>query len=384
MTLSEFSIKNPVFAWMLMAALILFGGLALSRMGVSEMPDVDIPIVSISLTYDGAAPEIMEVDVVDPIEESLMTLEGIKHITSSSSQDRAAITIEFDINRDIDLALQDVQNRIAQIQNILPQELDPPIVLKINPEDQPIMWVSLSADLPPREVMTFARDNIKDQLQTVSGVGEVIFGGYIEPNLRVWLNPALLNKWELTVTDVINAIQTEHVEVPAGRLETSEQEKNIRSLGEATTPEQFEKIQIRQRGGNLIFKPFYIGDVATVEKGLADVRRISRVNGKNAVGLGIKKQRGSNAVEVAQGIKTALTRIQSQIPKDYVLQINFDATTFIEHTNNEMKRTLGEAAILTALICLMFLASWGSTFNVLLAIPTSILGSFLFISSALP
>ncbi len=379
MTLSDLSIKNPVFAWMLMAAMILFGWISFSRMGVSEMPDVDFPVISVSLTFEGAAPEIMEIDVVDLIEESMLTLEGLRSIQSTASQERASITVEFDLDRNIDSALQDVQNKIAQIRNRLPQELDPPIVRKTNPEDQPIMWISLSGDKPMREVMEFARDHIKDQLQTVGGVGEVLLGGYIEPNLRVWVNRAKLNRWELTVLDVTSAIEKEHVEIPAGRLETPEKELNIRSFGEAKQPSDFEKIQIRERGGRPIYRPIYIGDVARVEQGLDDIRRISRTNGKTSLGLGIKKQRGSNAVKVAQGIRAEIKKLQTTLPEGYNLQVNFDATKFIEETVDEMKFTLLLSALLTAVVCFLFLASWGSTFNILLAIPTSIMGSFIFL-----
>lgn len=379
MTLSDISIKNPVFAWMLMAALILFGWISFERMGVSEMPDVDFPVISVSLTYEGASPEIMEIDVVDPIEESMLTLEGLRSIQSSSSQENASITVEFDLDRNIDLAFQDVQNKIAQIRNRLPQELDPPIVRKTNPEDRPIMWVSLRADKPMREVIEFARDSTKDQLQTVDGVGEVLLGGYIEPNLRVWVDRDKLQRWELTVLDVTNAIQKEHVEIPAGRLETDTKEMNIRSFGEAERPADFEQIQIRERGGRPIYRPIYISDVARVEQGLDDIRRISRTNGKTSIGLGIKKMRGSNAVQVAQGVRSAIEKMQQTLPEGYVIEVNFDATKFIEESVEEMEFTLLLSAILTAIVCFLFLASLGSTFNILLAIPTSIMGTFIFL-----
>lgn len=379
MTLSEFSIKNPVFAWMLMAFLILFGAIAFSRMGISQMPDVDFPVISVSVTFEGAAPEIMEIDVVDVIEESMLTLEGIRSIQSTAAQERATITVEFDLDRDIDVALQDVQNKIAQVRKQLPEDMDPPVVRKTNPEDQPIMWISLAGEKPRREIMEFARDRIQDQLQTVGGVGEIILGGYIAPSLRVWIDQKKLHALELTVIEVINAIQSEHVEIPAGRLETPEKEFNIRSFGEAKTPEDFERIQIRERGGAPIYKAFYIRDVARVEQGLEDIRRISRVNGEASIGLGIKKQRGTNAVQVARNVRKQVKKIEKELPPGYTIQVNFDATKYIEETVDEMEFTLILSSILTAVVCLLFLASWGSTFNVLLAIPTSIMGTFIFL-----
>jgi len=375
--LSEISIKNPVFAWMLMAAMILFGWISMRQMGISEMPDVDFPVVNVAVTYEGAAPEIMETDVVDVIEESVMTIQGIRDVSSTSRQGEASITIEFDLNRDIDAALQEVQTKIAQAQRNLPHEMDPPIITKTNPEDQPILWIGLSGDKPLRDIIEYARDHVKDQLQTVGGVGEVIFSGYVDPNLRVWIDPNKLEALELTVKDVIDAIGREHIEIPAGRLETPTKELNIRSLGEAMTPEAFAKIPIKKRGNNAIYKPIFIGDVATVEKGLADIRRISRTQGQTAVGMGVKKQRGSNAVAVADAVLAKLKDVDKTLPPGFHTQVNFDTTKFIRENTSELQFNLILSAVLTAVVCLLFLASWGSTFNILMAIPTSIIGSFL-------
>lgn len=379
-TLSDISIKNNVFAWMLMLGLILFGWISFRGMGISEMPDVDFPVVTVQVTYEGAAPEIMETDVVDIVEDSVMSVQGIRSISSVSTQENATITIEFDLDRNIDVALQEVQTKIAQAQKRLPKEIDPPVVIKTNPEDQPIMWVSLSSTKGSlRELMEYARDQLKDRLQTVSGVGEVIFGGYVEPSLRIWLDPQKLDQYELTVTDVLEAIRTQHVEIPAGRIETKLKEINIRTMGEALSPEEFGNILIDKRGGMSIYKPIHIHDIGSVELGLDDVRRMSRTNGQPAIGLGVKKQRGSNAVAVADGVYKRIADLNKILPEGYLLQVNFDSTKFIRQSVHEMEKDLMLAAILTAVACLLFLASWGATFNVLLAIPTSIVGSFIFL-----
>jgi len=379
-TLSDISIKNNVFAWMLMLGLILFGWISFRGMGISEMPDVDFPVVTVQVTYEGAAPEIMETDVVDIVEDSVMSVQGIRSISSVSTQENATITIEFDLDRNIDVALQEVQTKIAQAQKRLPKEIDPPVVIKTNPEDQPIMWVSLSSTKGTlRELMEYARDQLKDRLQTVSGVGEVIFGGYVEPSLRIWLDPQKLDQYELTVTDVLEAIRTQHVEIPAGRIETKLKEINIRTMGEALSPEEFGNILIDKRGGMSIYKPIHIHDIGSVELGLDDIRRMSRTNGQPAIGLGIKKQRGSNAVAVADGVYKRIADLNKILPEGYLLQVNFDSTKFIRQSVHEMEKDLMLAAILTAVACLLFLASWGATFNVLLAIPTSIVGSFIFL-----
>lgn len=377
MTLSDISIRNPVFAWMLMAALILFGWIGFSQMGVSEMPDVDFPVLTVQLSLEGAAPEVMESDVVDIVEDAVTAVEGIREINSTSRLGDATVTIEFDLDRDIDVALQEVQTKVAQAQRRLPDEMDPPVITKSNPEDHPILWIGLSGNKPTRDLMIYARDRLRDAFQTIPGVGGIFLGGYLEPNLRIWLDSKKLAEYELTVDDVIAAIEREHVEMPAGYLETPEKEFNVRALGEATTPEEFEKILILHRGGTPIYQPIMLGQTATVEKGLSDFRRISRVMGETAVGIGIRKQRGANAVEVAQEVRRRVQEIQKILPEGLRLDINFDSTQFIEESMGELKFTLILSALLTGLVCWLFLGSLTSTLNILLAIPTSIIGTFL-------
>jgi len=376
-TLSEISIRNPVFAWMLMAALILFGFISFSRMGVSEMPDVDFPVVTVHTTLEGAAPEVMESDVIDVVEDAVMSIQGIREVSSSARQGFANISVEFDLGRDIDVALQEVQTKIAQAQRNLPKEMDPPVVTKTNPEDQPIMWLSLSGEKPVPTLMAYTRDHLKDQLQTIAGVGDIFLGGYIDPNLRVWLKKEKLKSYELTVQDVLAAISAEHIELPAGRVETGDKELNVRAMGEALSAEEFGNIVIERRGGSPVYRPIYLKEVADVEEGLNDIRRLSRTGGKPSVGLGVRKQRGSNAVEVAHAVKEKLKELQKQLPEGLNLVVNFDSTQFIEHSIGELKFTLFLAALLTSLVCWLFLGSWSSTANILMAIPTSIVGTFI-------
>ncbi|MBI2981367.1 MAG: efflux RND transporter permease subunit [Deltaproteobacteria bacterium] len=377
MNISEISIRNPVFAWMLMTALILFGWIGFSRMGVSELPDVDFPVITVQLSLEGAAPEVMEADVVDIIEDAVTSIQGIREITSSCRHGIAFVTIEFELSRNIDAALQEVQTKIAQEQGRLPHGMEPPVVTKTNPEDRPILWVSLSGDRPIRELMTYARDRLKDQFQILPGVGQIFLGGFLEPNLRIWVDQDKLEAYQLTLDDVITAIEREHQELPAGRIETVEKEFNIRTMGEATSTEDFGGIRILSRGGAPVYQPIYLRDVATIEKGLNDFRRISRVLGKPAVGLGILKQRGANAVEVARRVREKVESLQKGFPEGMSLGINFDGTRFIEESVQELNFTLLLSAILTGVVCWLFLGSWSSTLNVLMAIPTSIVGTFL-------
>ena len=381
MTLSDLSIKRPVFAWMLMLGLIAFGFISLGRLGISRLPDVDFPVANISVTWEGAAPEVMESDVVDVIEEALTAVQGIRDMSSSVRQGQANITIELELERDIDVAVQEIQTKLAQAQRRLPDDIDPPIVSKSNPEDQPIMWITVLAkeDMPLRKIMDYIQNQLKDRFSTVSGVGEVFMGGFLERNLRVWIDADKLNQYQLTVLDVVNAIQQGHVERPAGRIETEEMERNVRAMGEALNVEEFENIPITRRGGSPIYVPIFIKDVAKVEDGLADVRRISRANGKQTVGLGMRKQRGVNEVAVGERILKRLEEAKKDVPEGIELNLNVDRTKFVKQSIEELKFTLMMSAFVTSLVCWLFLGSWTATFNVLMAIPTSILGTFIFI-----
>lgn len=377
MSLSDISIRKPVFAWMLMAAMIIFGYISMTKMGVSQMPDVDFPVVNVGVTYEGAAPEVMELDVIDPIESAVLSVEGVKSITSSARMGSANISVEFNLDKNIDVAVAEVETAINQAQRNLPDDIDPPTIRKINPDDRPIMFLAVAApDMAPKDLMAYVRDNLKDQFQTVSGVADVFLAGYIEPNLRVWAYNDKLNRFELTVNDVISAIQSEHKESPSGYIDNDVTERNVRTLGEATSVEGFKELPIIRRGGAANYRPIFLEEVVDVEEGIADVRRISRSNGKNALGLGIRKQRGSNTMAVADGIKVKMAELQKNLPPNVELYVNYDTTKFIEESIHELTFTMTLAAILTAIVCWLFLGSFSATLNVILAIPTSILGAF--------
>jgi HAE1 family hydrophobic/amphiphilic exporter-1 len=376
MTLSDLSIRRPVFAWMLMAALILFGAVSLGRLGVSEMPDVDFPVLTINTSWTGAAPEVMETEIVDRIEESIVSTQGIRDITSSIQQGQASTTIEFDLSRNVDAALTEVQSKISAVS--LPVDADLPTITKSNPEDQPILLLAVSGHRSIHELTTYVERSLQDQFKIIPGVGAVTLGGYSKRNLRVWIDNAKLKEYELTVLDVKNAIQQEHIEVAAGYLENSKNEFNVRTMGEGATPDLVGQIQIKQRGGELIYNSnIRIKDVARVEDGLDDVRRFALTNEGTAIGLGIKKQRGANAVQVGRLVKAQLLEIQKTLPSDMKITINFDSTVFIEEAIHETLFTLVLSALITSAVCYLFLGSWSSTFNVLLSIPTSVMGTFI-------
>ncbi|MFH0977354.1 MAG: efflux RND transporter permease subunit [Spirochaetota bacterium] len=377
MTLSDISIKNPVFAWMLMFGLILFGAISLSRMGISQLPDVDFPVLTIRVTWTGASPQTLETAVADVLEDSIMSVEGINNISSISQEGLTTITIEFALNRNIDTALQEVQSKILQSQRNLPNDIDTPIVTKSNPEDQPIMFTAISGSSSLREMIILVRDRLKDNMTTIEGVGDVIMGGYVNPNMRIWLNLDAMSRNEITVDDVIAAVNSQHILTPSGFIDKEPKELNVRVMSEAQTKKDFENIIISNRKGEPIWTPLKLGDIAKIEEGLADIRRISRINGKQAVGLGIIKQRGSNAVAVGHAVKERIKNLKNILPDYIKTDIIWDSTRFIEDSTLDLLFTLVLSVILTSLVCWLFLGSWSSALNVILAIPVSLVGSFI-------
>jgi hydrophobe/amphiphile efflux-1 (HAE1) family protein len=376
--LIDLSIRRPIFAWVLMFALILFGAISLNRMGISQMPDVDFPILNVSVNYDGAAPEVVEADIIDPLEERLLAIEGIKEMRANASQGSGRITLEFDINRNIDVALQEVQTAISQYR--LPDGVDPPTIRKQNPEEDPILIVSLFSESSLKDMLNWTENSLLDQLRFLPGVGEVDIGGFSERNLRIWLDPKKLEDLELTISDVVDALSTQHLESAAGQFTEGKRELRARWLGEASDAEEVGDIQILRRGGQAIYNNsrIRIRDVARVEDGLSDIRRVARVDGKEAISLRIKKQRGTNEVEVAAAVQKKLAELKRNFfPKGYGYRVNVDFTRSTSSTVHLTMEKLVVAAIITILVCFFFLGSLQAAINILFSIPTSIVGTFI-------
>ncbi len=378
MSLAKLSIERPVFAWMLFVAAVLFGGIGYSRLGQSQLPDVDQPVVDVRFNYPGANPEVMENDVIDVAEEALLTVEGVKEIRSSSGQGSGSITLEFGIEKDIAEAVTDVNAKLNSIRRRLPSDLEDWSVNKSNPEDQPILWLAATGPEggAQKDLMLLVRDRLRDEFQTVPGVGEITLGGFVDRNLRVWIDSRRLAALQLSADDILNTVGREHLEIPAGRIESPTTELNVRFLGEAPSVQAFGDLPITSRGGAPVYSRLRLRDAAQLEDGLDDVRRISRFNGQPAVGLGIRKIRGTNAVEVGRAVKAKLEKVRASLPKGYDLALSVDNTIFVEEAVHELQQTLLLAALLTALVCWSFLGSWSSTVNVLLSIPFSIIGTF--------
>lgn len=376
MNLIDLSLRRTVFAWILMFALITFGAVCLNKMGISQMPDVDFPILSISVAYEGASPEIVEVELIDPIEETLLNIEGIKEMRSSARQGSGSVTLEFDINRNIDVALQEVQAALSQLR--LPLGIDPPVIRKQNPEEDPIMYVSIFGGKDLKEMLDWSENYFLDQLRFLPGVGEVSLAGFSERNLRVWLDVKKLEQNYLTISDVISALSSQHLESAAGQFSEGKRELRVRWLGEAVQVKEVENIQILRRGGQIIHdRVIRVGDVAQVVDGLSDIRRIARVDGKTAVSIAVRKQRGTNEVQVSEGVRNKLEQIESQFPPGYQYRINVDFTKSTKATVDLTLEKLWVAGLITILVCFLFLGNIQAAINIIFSIPTSIVGTFI-------
>jgi len=360
-----------------MSALIVFGGLAFLRVGISQMPDVDFPIVSVSVSYEGASPEIVESEIIDPFEQQLLSLEGLKEIKATARQGSASISMEFDINRNVDVALQEVQAAVSQIR-LPPGVVDQPIIRKQNPEEEPIMFIGVWSDGTFKETVDYADQFLISQMQTVDGIGEVNVAGFSAKNLRVWIDHEKLKNFDLTVTDILDSIQQQHVDRAAGFITNPKQELNARQFGEAQSVEEFANLPILRRGGSVILNQKYkLKDFARVEDGLSDLRRVALVDGKYAISIAVRKQRGSNEVAVAKALREEIENLKSRLPPGFNMRVNVDFTKSTEATVNATQTKLLYAGLVTVFVVFLFLGNWASVFNVFLSIPTSIIGTFL-------
>ncbi|HET9869445.1 MAG TPA: efflux RND transporter permease subunit, partial [bacterium] len=371
MTFSDISIRNPVMAWMAMAAMILFGIICFTRMGISQLPDVNLPVVNVSITLPNAAPEVVESDVADPVESAVMGVEGVQDVQTTCTQGQASISVFLNPNRDVDAAVQDVQTLVFQAEKHLPTNIFPPVIRKMNPNASPILWMAVTADPPltTKDLMLYTRDHIQDRFTSLDGVSNVFLGGFRDREINIWADNQKLNARQLTVNDVINAIQHQHAEVPGGSMETPDTQYDIRTMGEAYQVDEFARLPILARGGSPNYSATRIGDVATIEDGVASpVTRLSRFDGTTAVGLGIVMQDGYNAVAVGDAVKARMAEVQKRLPPGYHITLNFDTTTAIRDNVHELELTILLAVGLTSLVCFLFLGSLTSTLNVFLAI----------------
>ncbi|MCX7666396.1 MAG: efflux RND transporter permease subunit [Gemmataceae bacterium] len=377
MNLPALSIKNPVFAVMVSAAMIFFGYLGYREMGVSQFPEIDFPVVSVAVTLEQASPEVMDGDVTDIIEDAVSGVEGVDYITSQSYQGVSIVNVYFRLDRKIDVAMQDVQNAVAAIRRRLPREIDPPVITKVNPNNLPVMWLTLSsANVPPNRISDYAERELKPQLTSLPDVGGIQFSGLRPRNLRIWLDSKKLETYNLDPADIRQAITAQHIELPAGYINSAQVELNVRTMGEFGSASEFEKLLIKNINGQNI----YLGDIAKVEDGSEDIRTIARFNRLPAVAVGVRKAIGGNLVAVCEHVKNELPKIRRTLPEGVELNISVDSSTYVRENIAEMKLTLILGVILTAIVCFVFLGSMGLTVNICLSIPTSLIGTFFIVN----
>ncbi len=373
MRLSELSIKRPVFAAVMSIALILLGIISYLRLPVREYPDIDPPIVSVVTFYRGASPNVVETEITDVLEEQFATIEGVKTITSSSQEQGSAITIEFELNRDVDVAANDVRDRVSRVRGQLPREAEDPVVEKVDVNAQPIMWIALGSETySTLELSDYADRVLKERLQRLPGVGSVFIGGERRYSMRVWLDHQAMAAHGLTTSDVEVAIRRENAEIPGGRVEGTEREFAVRTRGELQTPEEFAALIVTQEGNQLV----RLGDVAEVEVGPEDERTETRFNGRPAIGLGVVKQKDASTVAVAEVVREILPELQSAVPNGMIIDIAYDSAAFIEESLEEVEITLLIATGLVVLVVLLFLKSLRATLIPIVAIPIAIIGTF--------
>jgi hydrophobic/amphiphilic exporter-1 (mainly G- bacteria), HAE1 family len=372
MWLSDTSVKKPVFATMMVLALVVLGVVSYPSIGLDLFPKVDPPIVNVTTRLKGASSEIMDIDVTDKIEESVNTINGVKTITSTSTEGSSVVSIEFVLERDIDLAVQDVREKISIIRAKLPTDIDEPIVEKVDPDATPVLWFALNGKKTVRELSTYADEVLKEQLQKIEGVGAIRMYGLRLRQARIWADNDKMRSCGITAQDLFTALQRGNVELPGGRIESDTKEYTIKMKGEFPTIQQFNDLVVGYYKGAAI----RVRDIGRAEDGMEEKRTIARYNGTPSISMGIQKQSGTNTVEVVDRVKAELKGIRETLPAGMNLDIGFDQSDFIKRSIHEVQFHLIYGSIFACLAVLLFLRNVRTTIISAMAIPTSVIATF--------
>jgi multidrug efflux pump len=373
MSLSSTSIERPVLATVFSLVILLFGAIGMTYLGVREFPSVDPPLISVSTSYPGANSDVIETQITEPLEQSINGIPGIRTLTSTSSQGRSKISVEFELTVNLETAANDVRDKVSQAQRYLPQDCDPPTVSKADADASPIMFIAVKS--PKRsllELSEIAELTFKEQLQTISGVSSISIWGDKRYAMRIWLEPSKLAGYQMTPLDVRNAIMRENIELPAGSIEGNTTELTIRTLGLMTTPEEFNNLILKQVGDQSI----RVRDIGRAEIGPEDLRGIMKMNGIPMVGTVIVPQPGANHIEIVDDVYERLEYIKKDLPDDVEIEVGFDNTDYIRTSIKEVKNTIYLAFFLVVIIIFIFLRDWRTTILPILVIPVSLIGSF--------
>jgi HAE1 family hydrophobic/amphiphilic exporter-1 len=370
--LAALCVRRPVFASVLILSLVVVGLFAFTQLGVDRLPNVDIPTITVTTRLPGAAPEQVESEITDKIEEAVNTISGIDQLNSNSAEGISQVIVTFFLDKDADIAAQDVRDRVNRILPLLPRTITQPTIEKQDPDAQPILTMALTANKPIREITEYADKVLRRRLESADGVGQVLVLGGRKRQVNVWLDAERLRGQGLSVNDVARALQTQNVDIPGGRVERGAQTVTMRTRGRVDSPEQFGDIVIRDVGGH----PVRVGDVARVEDGEAEASTLASLNGQPTVMLQIRKQSGTNTVEVVRNVKERLEDLQGAIPPGYAVRIVRDQSEFIEASISSLQEHLIIGSLLASLVVLLFLGNLRSTIIAAISIPTSIIATF--------
>ena len=375
--LAEICVRRPVFATVIVLILTVIGGFSFFTLGVDRFPKIDIPTVSVSTTNNGAAPQEIETEITDIIEGVVNTVPGIDEMRSSSAQGRSNITINFNLEKDPDLATQEVRDKVSTIINRLPETADPPVVRKADPDSQPVLVYAISAPRSSIELTNIVTKQIQERIESADGVGEVVvFGGRLR-EIKVYLDPNRLRAYNMSVTEVSNALRAQNLELPGGRLDEGARTVTLRTLSRVTKVEDFNEIVIATKNGY----PVKVRDIGRVEDSGVDPTSAASLNGVPSVSLGIRKQSGANTIAVINAVKQRMAEIQPLLPPDLKINVTRDQSEFIETSLHSIEEHLIVGGLLAALIVFLFLWNFRSTIIAALAIPTSIISAFALIAA---
>jgi len=370
--LAEICIRRPVFASMIVLALVVVGTASYFRLGVDRFPSVDLPNVSIRTTLPGASPEEVETVVSQPIEEVVNTVQGIEELRSISGQGTSAVIATFNLKRDIDSAAQDIRDRVATVLNRLPPDIDPPIIAKFNNDDAPILTIAVSGDRSLRELTEFADKIVKVQLERSAGVGEVRLVGNLDRAINVWIDADRLAAYQISITAVRDAIRRQNTDIPGGNVTGRAQEEVLRTMGRIVAPREFNDLTVATVNG----APIRIRDIGSAEDGTKEQRSLARLNGVPTVQLQVLRQSGANTVAVIEAVKQNLSRVRRQLPADMKLEVIRDQSRYIYAALHEINLHLILGSFLACIVVLAFMRSWRSTIIAAVAIPASVISTF--------
>ncbi|MGH9941624.1 MAG: efflux RND transporter permease subunit, partial [Pyrinomonadaceae bacterium] len=370
--LAEICIRRPVFAAMIILSLVVVGASSYFSLGVDRFPSVDLPTVSVRTNLPGAAPEEVEAEISQRIEEVVNTVEGVDQLRSVSGPGTSFVIATFKLDRDIESAAQDVRDRVSTVVRTLPEDATPPVVSKFDNDSTPVITVALSADRSLRELTELADKIVRVQLERAGGVGGVQVVGGLERAINVWLDAERLAAYRLPVTEVRQALVRQNADVPGGNVETGRRELTLRTLGRINEPRDFNELVVANVDGAAV----KIRDIGRVEDGTKEQRSLARLNGTPTVTIEVRRQSGANTMEVIGNVKRELQRVGPQLPDDVKLEVIRDQSRYIEAALHEIQLHLVLGSILACLVVLLFMRSWRSTLIAGIAIPTSVIATF--------